>query len=187
MSPVFMAVFLGALLAAPASDQVPPRAEFKIWAVEVYSEGRQEPFFDKDLEEVRSVVKDADHDTYRSLKTASHAFKDDKPVRTLLNDRYSLDTTVPVRAEDGRYRLTIRVTMKAEAEAKSSTPSSLLSQESLVPKPRNPGRPREIEALSSKLLLEPDEKVVVRGLKLDGGKEMVLVVSLRVPETAEKP
>ena len=186
MSPFLMVVVLGAVLVAPASDKIPPKAEFKIWVVEVRSEGRQEVHFDKGLEEIREAVKDSQHDTYRNLKTSSHTFKDAKPLRTALNDRYTLDSTVPTLADDGRYRLTLRVTMKSESADKApGGASALIPTDTLVPKPKNPGRPKEIEAISSKLLLLPDEKVVVRGLKLEDGKEMVLVVSLSVP--AGKP
>lgn len=189
MSPLFAVVLLGAVFAAPPSETVSPKAEFRIWAVEVHSEGREKPHFDKGLDDIRDAVKDAEHDTYLNLKTATHGFKDAKPVRTPLNDRYTLETTAPTRAEDGRYRVSVRVTLKAGSESKGGgAQSSLLSGESLVPKPKNPGRPKEIEAMASKLLLQPDQKVVMRGFKLEDGKEMVLVVSLSVPgEEAAKP
>jgi len=189
MPPFFMAVLLGAVLAAPPGT-VSPKAEFKVWAVEVHSEGRPTPFFDKGLEEIRDALKDTKQDTFLNLKTAKHQFKGKEPVRTPLTDRYTLETTTPTRADDGRYRLTLKVTMKSAEGAKSpASRSPLLAGESLVPKPKNPGRPKEeIEAMNSKLLLQPDQKVVMRGFKLDDGKEMVLVVSLSVPEeTPTKP
>jgi hypothetical protein len=40
----------------------------------------------------------------------------------------------------------------------------------------------EIEALDTELLLQPGKKVLVRGLKLGEGKEMVVVLSLALPK-----
>ena len=180
MSPVLTVALLGALLAAPDNGTPPPKAEFQIWVLEVHSEGRKEPYFDKGLEEVRDAVKDPHHDTYKNLKSLKHVFKDDKPLRTALTDRYTLDTSMPTLSDDGRYRLNLRVNMKAKEDEKKSG-SPLLQPDGLLPPPKNTKKPKEIEALSSKLVLQPEEKVVVRGLKLEDGKEMVLVVSMRAP------
>lgn len=181
----FMSVaLLSAILLAPENAPAPAGAVFKIWAVEVHSEGRKEPHFDKGLEEVREAVEDSKHDTYVNLKTAKQSFKNAESARTALTDRYTLDTSPPTVTEDGRYRVKLRLTMKPDKK-KSGNP--LLQPDSLIePAPK---REKEVEALATELLMQPGKQVVVRGLKLEDGKEMVLVVSLSVPEEtgAKKP
>lgn len=193
MSPLVTVLLLGALLAAPESGgAAPAQTELKVWAVELDSQGRAEAHFDSGLEEIRDALKDPKHDTYRNLRSSRHGFKDAKPFKTALTDQYTLDTSAPARSADGRYRVKLRLTMKEE---KPETPppgngaSSLLRPDGLAPTPprTTPAKPREIEALSSDLLLQPGKQVVIRGLKTEEGKDMVLVVSLSVPrEGAER-
>lgn len=179
MTAFLTVALLSALLLAPNSAAAPASAEFKIWAVEVHDEGRNEPHFDKGLEEVRDTVLDSTHDTYINLKSTKHTFKGNKAVSTALTDRYTLTASPPTVASDGRYRVNLRLTMKSK-EKQSAT--SLLQPDSLIAPDKTRPKDREIEALSSDLLLQPEKKVVIRGLKLDDGKEMILVVSLSVPE-----
>lgn len=179
MTAFLTVALLSALLVAPDSAAAPAAAEFKIWAVEVHKEGRKAPHFDKGLEEVRETVQDSKHDTYINLKTTKHTFKGDKSVSTALTDRYTLTATPPTVAGDGRYRVNLRLTMKSE---KKPGATSLLQPDSLIAPDNTRPKDREIEALSSDLLLQPDKKVVIRGLKLEDGKEMILVVSLSVPD-----
>lgn len=183
MTSMLTVVLLGALLAAPESGERPPEAEFKIWAVEVHDEGREEPYFDAGLDEVRETVKDARFDTYINLKTDKHTFKDGQPVNTALTDRYTLRAGPPSKSPDGRYRMKLRLTMKAETEKARRTPG--LPVDTLVPQSSPRKSAREIEALSSELLLQPEKQVIIRGLKLDDGKELILVVSLSVPDNGD--
>lgn len=185
MSPIVAVALLGVLLAAPESSTAPSKAEFRIWAVEVHAEGRDKPFFDKGLEEVRDALKDPKNpafDTYVNLKTAKQVFKDEKPVETAITDKYTLATSPPAKSGDGRYRVKLRLTMKSGKKPAGPPPASpLLPGESLLPPQKNVKPQREIEALSSELLLQPEKPVAIRGLKLDEGKEMILVVSLTAP------
>ena len=155
-------VFLGALLLAPMPIWADGSAEFKIWAMEAHTEGRATPHFDAGLEPAREAVKSLKFDTYLKLKTDEHTFKDAKEYRTEIDDLYSLTASAPAVEKDGRFRMKIKITMDSKT---------------------SPGT--EIEALDTELLLSPGKKVVVRGLKLGEGEEMVIVLSLAPP--AESP
>lgn len=157
-----LAVVLGAVLLAPLQALAGGPAEFRIWAMEAHTEGRDTPHFDPGLEDVRDAVKALTFDTYLKLKTDEHTFKDDTEYRAPINDQYTLEASAPVATKDGRYRMKIKLTMASE---------------------KSPGK--EIEALATELLLQPGKKVLVRGLKLGEGKEMVVVLSLVLP--AAKP
>jgi hypothetical protein len=154
-------VFLGAALLAPLQIWA-GSAEFKIWAMEAHTEGRATPHFDAGLEPAREAVKSLKFDTYLKLKTDEHTFKDAKEYRTEIDDLYSLTASAPAVEKDGRFRMKIKITMDSKT---------------------SPGT--EIEALDTELLLSPGKKVVVRGLKLGEGEEMVIVLSLAPP--AESP
>lgn len=153
-------VFLGALLLAPLPIWA-GSAEFKIWAMEAHTEGRDTPHFDEGLEPIRDAVKALKFDTYLKLKTDEHTFKDDTDYRTEIDELYSLTASAPVLEKDGRFRMKIKITMDSKT---------------------SPGT--EIEALDTELLLLPGKKVVVRGLKLGEGEEMVIVLSLALPANA---
>lgn len=154
-----LALATGILILAPLQVLAAP-AEFKIWAMEAHTEGRNAPHFDAGLEEVRDAVKALKFDTYLKLKTDTHQFKDDKEYRSPINDVYALTASAPVADKDGRYRMQIKITM-----ASKNAPGG------------------EIKALDTELLLPPDKKVLVRGLKLGDGKELVVVLSLSIPAT----
>jgi hypothetical protein len=150
-------VFLSATLLAPLQIWA-GSAEFKIWAMEAHTEGRTTPHFDEGLEAAREAVKSLKFDTYLKLKTAEHTFEDTKAYRTDIDDLYALTASAPVRENDGRFRMNIKITMDSKTA---------------------PGT--EIEALDTELLLLPGKKVVVRGLKLGEGEEMVIVLSVVEP------
>ncbi len=150
-------VFLGAVLLAPLQTWA-GSAEFKIWAMEAHTEGRATPHFDEGLEAVREAVKALKFDTYLKLKTDEHTFTDSSAYEVAINDQYTLNASAPVIAEDGRYRVQIKISMDSKT---------------------SPGT--KIEALNTELLLLPGKKVVVRGLKLGEGEEMVIVLSLALP------
>ena len=154
-----LALAAGVLILAPIQVLAAP-AEFKIWAMEAHTEGRDAPHFDAGLEEIRDAVKALKFDTYLKLKTDVHQFKDDKEYRSPINDLYSLSASAPVADKDGRFRMQIRINMASK---------------------KAPGG--EIEALDTELLLPPGKKVLVRGLKLGVGKELVVVLSLSIPNT----
>lgn len=159
-------VVLGAMLLAPLMALAEGTAEFKVWAMEAHTEGRNTPHFDPGLDEVKDAVKSLNFDTYLKLKTDEHTFSDKQEYRAAINDQYTLTASAPTVAKDGRYRMKIKITMPSE---------------------KNPDD--EIDALATELLLQPGKKVLVRGLKLGEGKEMVVVLSLAAPESkaVDKP
>ncbi|MBL7645129.1 MAG: hypothetical protein JNK74_02955 [Candidatus Hydrogenedentes bacterium] len=154
------ALVMGALLLAPLQVEAGDSAEFKIWAMEAHAEGRDAPHFDPGLDEVKDAVKSLKFDTYLKLKTDEHTFTDDQEYRAAINEQYTLSASPPVPTKDGRYRMKITITM---------------------PSTKTPGT--EINALTTELLLQPGKKVLVKGLKLGEGKEMVVVLSLAAPES----
>lgn len=152
------AIVLLAFVLVPIQVLASP-TEFKLWAMEAHTEGHTPPHFDPGLDEVRDAVKALKFDTYLKLKTAEHTFQDDNEFRAPINDQYTLTAQAPVAEKDGRYRVKIQITMDS-----TKTPGT------------------EIEALDTELLLQPGKKVLVRGLKLGEGKEMVVVLSLALPK-----
>lgn len=155
-------VFLGAALLAPLQIWA-GSAEFKIWAMEAHLEGRTTPHFDEGLEPIREAVKALKFDTYLKLKTDEHTFTDTTEYSAPIVDQYSLTASAPVLEKDGRYRMKIKIAMESE-----TSPGTI------------------VEALETELLLLPGKKVVVRGLKLGEGEEMVLVLSLAVSKAPDQ-
>jgi hypothetical protein len=133
-------------------------SELKLWIVEATTEKREKPQYDKGLEAIRSVLSALPHDTYRKVRVGKHTLSADGTTRIPITKAYTLETKPPVATSDGRLRLRLRILMKT------------------TDKP-----PKEIEAISTELLLQPDKQLVVRGLKQKGGKELVLVFALTVP------
>lgn len=158
-----LALAVGILVLAPLQVLAAP-AEFKIWAMEAHTEGRDSPHFDSGLEEVRDAVKALKFDTYLKLKTDVHQFKDDTKYQSPIDAVYSLTASAPVTDKDGRYRMKLTISMASK---------------------KAPGG--EIEALDTELLLPPGKKVLVRGLKLGDGKELVVVLSLSAPASGDTP
>lgn len=160
------ALLMGALLLAPLQALAGDSVEFKVWAMEAHAEGRDTPHFDPGLDEVKDAVKALKFDTYLKLKTDKYTFTDEKEYRAAINEQYTLSASAPTLAKDGRYRMKMKITMPSE---------------------KNPDD--EIDALATELLLQPGKKVLVRGLKLGDGKEMVVVLSLAAPATkaGDKP
>lgn len=159
MAPWKAALLIGALLLAPLQVQAEDAAGFKVWAMEAHAEGRDIPHFDPGLDEVKDAVKTLKFDTYLKLKTDEHTFSENQEYRASINEQYTLSASPPALTKDGRYRMKIKITM---------------------PSKKNPGA--EINALATELLLQPGKKVLVQGLKLGDGKELVVVLSLAAPE-----
>ena len=133
------------------------RSELKLWVVEARTEERETTQYDKGLEAIHRVLSSLPHNTYRNVSTGTHPLKDPGITRIVLTSAYTLEMSAPVAGSDGRHRVRLRIlTMSKETPAK------------------------EIEALSTELLLRPDKQVLVRGLKLKEDRELVLVLSLSV-------
>lgn len=146
------------LFPSPAA-QAAEQSELKLWVVEASSEKREKKHFDPGLEAIRGVLEPLAHDTYRKVAVDKHQLADEGATRIQLTDTYTLVAAAPVSTTDGRVRMRMRILMKT-----TDTP------------------PREIEALSTELVLRPDKPVLVRGLKVKGGTELLLVLAVSVPE-----
>ncbi len=137
------------------------RSELKLWVVEARTEDRDTTHYDKGLEAIHRVLSSLPHDTYRNVSTGIHPLKESGITRIALTSNYTLEMSAPVAGSDGRHRVRLRIlTLSKETPAK------------------------EIEALSTELLLRPDKQVLVRGLKLKEDRELVLVLSLSVADDA---
>lgn len=134
--------------------------DLKLWVVEAGNENRDTPHFDAGLDEIKSVLKSLPHDTYRKVSAKAHHLKSGAPTKVPLVENFTLEATAPERRGDGRYQTDLRI----------------LTQSKDKP-------PKEIEALSTELLLQPEKQVVVRGLKKKTGKELLLVLCLSVKKT----
>ena len=132
-------------------------AELRLWVVEATTKGREKPQYDKGLEAIRGVLSALPHDTYRKVRVGKHNLSATENTRIAISKDYTLEAAPAVAASDGRLRLRLRILMKTDEKP-----------------------PKEIEALSTELLLIPDKHVLVRGLKQKNGKELVLVLSLTV-------
>lgn len=137
------------------------RSELKLWVVEARSVEREATRFDIGLDAIHRVLSGLPHNDYRNVSTETHAFNDQEITRIKLTSEYTLEMNTPVAGEDGRFRVRLRILT--------------LSKE--------PPR-KEIEALSTELLLRPEKQVLVRGLKLKDDGELVLVLALSVSDDA---
>ncbi|MCF6284874.1 MAG: hypothetical protein L3K26_06775 [Candidatus Hydrogenedentes bacterium] len=153
-----LAVLLAVIAFPWSAAQAAEGSELKLWVVEATTEKREKPQYDKGLEAIERVLSALPHDTYRKVHTGKHTLLADGLTRIMITKTYTLETKPPVATSDGRLRLRLRILMKT------------------TDKP-----PKEIEAVSTELLLQPDKQLVVRGLKQKGGKELVLVFALTVP------
>jgi len=154
LSAPLLTLLLSLSCAAALADE---RSELKLWVVDASTENREKPHFDSGLESIRRVLATSNHDTFRRVAAGTHGLADGKVTRIPLEGAYTLEAASPVPTQDGRYRVRLRILMKSDDSP-----------------------PREIEALSTELLLHAEKPVLVRGLKKEGGRELILVLSLTV-------
>lgn len=138
---------------APAGGQDTVRVD--VVAVHAFSENRGAKVYDKDLQDIKEALSDLEFDTYRKLSstTLRAALNDEASYK--INSKYTLYVKPLSREASGQVRLSIRVQMAAKDPA---------------------GKP--INAVATTLSISPDKKLKLRGLKLDNG-ELVVVLLLR--------
>ena len=156
--------FLGALLFSLLPwgfAQAAPTSELKLWVVEASTEERDKSEYDKGLEAIQGILSSLPHNTYRKVRTGTHSLAEKGTTRIPATKVYTLEAASPVPTADGRQRVRLRILMPAKE------------------KPA-----KEIQALSTDLLLRPDKQVLVRGLKLKDGTELIIVLSLSIPKEA---
>lgn len=159
LRPLSAVVFL--LLVLSGAARASAQSELKLWVVEASAESRKECHFDAGLDSIKHVLSALPQDTFRKVSAGTHTLAGEDTTRIAVAGTYTLEVASPAATQDGRYRVRLRILMKSSDDP-----------------------PREIEALSTELLLQPDKQVLVRGLKQKENGELLLVLSLSVPKTA---
>lgn len=138
--------------------QAPPPQDtvrVDVVAVHAFSENRGARVFDKDLLNFKDALADLEYDTFHQLSTTTLRAPLNQEATYQINSRYKLCVKPLSRESSGQVRLNVRVEMKTNA--RDSKP---------------------VNAVSTTLLISPEKKLKVRGLKLDNG-ELVIVLMLR--------
>ena len=156
---ISLSLLLIALVATARGVAAETKSELNLWVVEASTENRETPHFDPGLDVIAAAVKGVPHNTYHKVAAGSHQLAANAPTRIPVADSHTLEAGSPKPTSDGRYRMRLRILMKTEDEP-----------------------PKELEAISTELILNPEKKVLVRGLKRSGGKELLLILSLKVPK-----
>lgn len=146
---------LGAGPPGPPPAKSPDPVRVDVVAVHAFSENRGARVFDKDLQDLKDALSDLDYDTFRRLSTTTLRAGLNEEAAYEINSRYKLCVKPLSREASGQVRLNVRVEMKTNA----------------------PGA-KPVNAVATTLLISPEKKLKVRGLKLDNG-ELVVVLMLR--------
>ena len=153
--------WLGAVAVFGAPAPLPPPAQSRdavrvdVVAVHAFSENRGARVFDKDLLELKETLSDLQYDTFRRLSATTLRAAVNEEATYEINSRYKLCVKPLSRETSGQVRLNVRVEMKTNA----------------------PGA-KPVNAVATTFLISPDKKLKLRGLKLDNG-ELVVVLMLR--------
>lgn len=149
-----IAVF-GAPVTSPPPAQSQDAVRVDVVAVHAFSENRGARVFDKDLQELKEALSDLDYDTFRRLSATTLRAGLNEEATYQINSRYKLCVKPLSREPSGQVRLNVRVEMKTGAAGA-----------------------KPVNAITTTLLISPDKKLKLRGLKLDNG-ELVVVLMLR--------
>lgn len=147
-----VALALLCLLVLAAPRALAEQVSMAMWAVQVTTEGRTEPFFDPGLEEVRETLGKTG-DTFRKLKTARSSLQSGSESAQVIGEGYTLFVTYLGRENDGHIRLDIRVQRQ----------------------PADPNAP-PVNAMVTRLSMTPGKKVKLQGFKMSKG-ELAIVLS----------
>jgi len=155
---------LAALGAVAAGRPGPDQREItriNVLAVHAFSQGRGEKVYDRELEQYKDALDGLDYDTYHHLSSKMLQAKMGEEAVYEINSRYKLCVEPLSRESSGQTRLNVRVEM---------TPKEAQGRAGWERKPVN--------VIKTTLLISPDKKLKLRGLKLDRG-ELVVVLMLR--------
>jgi len=153
--------WLGAIALVGAGVTQPPPARSQnavkvdVVAVHAFSENRGARVFDKDLQDLKEALSDLEYDTFRRLSATTLRAALNQEATYEINSRYKICVKPLSREPSGQVRLNVRVEMKTGA-----------------------ARAKPINAITTTLLIGPEKKLKLRGLKLDNG-ELVVVLMLR--------
>jgi len=139
------------LLPAQADGAKPVNLRF--WAVEASVEQRDEPYFERAVLDARPALVGLPFDTFRAVNTGWKSVGCKDNAEFSIDQRYSLSVT-PERAENtDRLRLHIVVTLHPR-DADASP----------------------VRALDTRLHTMSAKPIAVRGLKLENGNDLVIVL-----------
>ncbi len=139
-----------------AQDNTPP-VPLAVWAVQATDENREEPKVDPALSPVRDALRGLPFDTFQNLMHTRRDCPVGTKTEVRIDKRYTLVLKPLEHKEDGRVRLDVCVLMQ--------------------PPPKDGKKPEPIAALSTVLVLSPEQEVKLGGLKLDEG-ELVLILAV---------
>ena len=141
-------------LAQAAREETPPLVS--IWAVQATDESREEPHFDRGLEDIRSTVSSLRYDTYRNIKFTRERMAIDSETRLRINDRYTLYITPLAYENNGQVRLQLRMEMQPRDRDKDP-----------------------VVVLQSRQLLAPNRKMIIGGPRLEEGDLVIVLETQR--------
>lgn len=154
-----LAVLSTAGAAPPGHDRNVARVD--VVAVHAFSQGRGEKVYDRELEGLKDALEDLDYDTYLLLSSKTLRVKMGEEATYEINSRYKLCVEPLSQERSGQTRLSVRVEMTPKRP------------------PERAGQERKpVNVIKTTLLISPDKKLKLRGLKLDRG-ELVVVLMLR--------
>ncbi|MBI2423337.1 MAG: hypothetical protein HYV27_10950 [Candidatus Hydrogenedentes bacterium] len=139
-----------ALLHSDTPDTKSP-IQFSYWAAQATQENRKEPLFDPELNDIRKAVADLPFDTYHAIKTGKSEIKLLEDKEFPLDAQYGLHVMPMEKDANNRIKVDMRIMETSKAG-------------------------KERTALAPSIMMQPDKMVKMRGLKLTGGGELVLVV-----------
>ena len=153
-----LGIILVALAGADA-EAAPPAPTVYMWAVQASDEGREERYYTPGLDKrARKAMADLPYDTYNALRIASRPAPYQWETRFPINEKYTL-IAKPISPQlDGRLRIDVRVAMA----------------------PKQAGD-EPVKALDIRLVVTPGNAVKFRGLQLDEG-ELVIVLLAEIKE-----
>ena len=152
---VCVIALLGAGETSPPPPGPPEAVKVDVVVVHAFSENRGARVFDRELQPLKEALADLDYDTFKQLSTTTLRAEWNREATYQVNSRYKLCVKPLSREESGQVRLSVRVEMRAKA------PDA-----------------KPVNAVATTLLISPEKKLKVRGLKLDNG-ELVMVLMLR--------
>ncbi len=152
---VCVLAFIGAAETPPPPPPPHDTVRVDVVAVHAFSENRGARVFDKELQPMKEALADLEYDTFQRLSAVTLEAAIDKEVTYQVNSRYKLCVRPLSREPSGQVRLSVRVEMRPSDQ-----------------------KAKPINAVSTTLLISPEKRLKVRGLKLDVG-ELVMVLMLK--------
>ncbi len=140
------------LLTGGAPDKSPLAVHY--WAIEASVDGREAPYFDAAAKPIRNLLEDLRFDKFITLCEKAESLALQKEKKVVLTKRYTMGLLYTGLDEAGRARVVVTV-MLAPEQSKSP--------------------PRK--AVETTLLLGPDGKARVCGLRSENKGEIIIVLA----------